>query len=512
MVTALNASSITLKSIKAKPQPVLLVLAWSVGGPALVSLAFPPFNLSLFALIGLAALFLSWSRLSWKQALLWGWLSGTLLFAALLYWTSLTVFEFVGDWSALALVVLCGIEGSAVAATAVVASLVGRGTYRMASMFAIPAAWLLFESVRSQGSLGVPFGVLGLVAAHAPLLLPLASIGGVYLLTATIALVSAAIAALIGGQRRTRLAAAVAIAMVAVTSAWAKVYERNPSLPHMLRVAIAQGDVEQRSKWSAATFAGSQAVYADLTREAASLGARVVVWPETAITESALQDETMVARMEALAKTTHAWVLAGALDSPGTGGYYNALLDFTPDGSVGGVYHKHWLVPFAEFVPFESILGRLPLMRSSSAFLSGPGPQMLPADGYRFGPLICYESASASYARETANAGADLIVVVTDDAWFDDTDEPYQHTDAAVVQAVATGRWIVRAASTGISAIIDPHGAIVSELGIGRRGVVVGDVGKGVTTMYDRYGVRWLLLLCLAVVLFSLTLAARGRR
>jgi apolipoprotein N-acyltransferase len=144
-------------------------------------------------------------------------------------------------------------------------------------------------------------------------------------------------------------------------------------------------------------------------------------------------------------------------------------------------------------------------------FLRGPGPRLLTAAGFRWGPLICYESAFAPYARATANAGADAIVIATDDAWFNGTSEPYQHADAAVVEAVATGRWIVRAASSGISEIIDPHGTIVAELGVGRQGIVIGNVGKGTTTPYDRSGVAWLVAMCFIIVAVSLAVET-GRR
>jgi len=467
-------------------------------------LAFPPFNLSAIAFVALVPLIVLWSRLSWARALWWGWFAGIILFFALMFWTSLTVFDFVGAWSVVALILLAAIEGLAVAATAVVASLVGRGRYSVASIFAIPAAWLLFEAVRTQGSLGMPFGELGLIAAHVPLLLPLASFGGVYLLTAVIGLTNAALAAALNGSKRQRAAGGIALAGVVIVVATANVANHPMAAPSLVRVAVAQGNVEQRVKWESDSFDQAQAAYAELTREAAARGANVVVWPETAIATSAPQDPALLDHLKSLATANHVWILAGTLDSPTPAGYYNALIDLAPDGSIGGIYHKRWLVPFAEYLPFENLLRRLPLMDKASSFLRGPGPNALPAAGLSWGPLICYESAFAPYARATANAGADVIVVATDDAWFDHTPEPYQHFDASVIQAAATGRWIVRAAATGISAIIDPHGTIVTQLGLHQRGVIVASVGRGYATPYDRYGEAWLLYACLITVSLSL--------
>lgn len=487
-------------------------LAFSVLGPALFSLAFAPFDLSAAGLVALVPLFLLWSRLSLIQALCWGWVSGTLMFLAILYWTSVTVFQFVGPWSALVLFLLCAIEGTAVAATAVTASLVARGQFRLWSIFAISAAWTLFEYVRTNGSLGVPFGELGLIAAHAPWLLPVAAFGGVYLVTTVVVLVNAALAALLVTSASVRTAGTAALVAVAAIVAAANAYPAARIPAAVLKVGVVQGNVEQQSKWAPEEFAHSQAVYADLTRHAASRGARVVVWPETAITESAPQDKALLATLGELTKTNHIWLLAGTLDSPSLGADYNALLNIAPGGSVDGVYHKHMLVPFAEYLPLAGILRNISLADSTSSFLRGSGPHALSAAGLQWGPLICYESAFAPYARAAVNAGADILVVVTDDAWFNDTPEPYQHLDAAVVQSVATGRWIVRAASTGVSAIINPQGKIVSALRVGEQGVLIGTVGKGITTPFDRYGVTWLLDLSFIIVALGLLSATRAQR
>jgi len=485
-------------------------LACTVAGPALLSLAFPPFDVGPIALIALVPLFLLWSKLTWKQAFWWGWLAGILMFLTILYWTSITIFEFVGAWSSLALTLLCAIEGFAVAATAVSAALVGKGAFRLGSIFGVPAAWVIFESIRTNGSLGVPFGQLGLVASHMLWLLPIAALGGVYLLTAVVALANAAVAAILVGSRSLRIAGAVVLGFLAVIVAISDTRRVDALAPATLRVAIAQGNIEQDVKWTPQVFVQSQKIYANMTREAASRGARVVVWPETAITTSAPQDRMLLQKLTGLAASTHVWMLAGTIDTPTPQGYYNALIDLTPQGSVSGIYHKHWLVPFAEYLPFANLLRRLPIMDQASTFLAGPGPHVLSAGGYSWGPLICYESAFAPYARATVNAGADVIVIATDDAWFNSTPEPYQHADIAAVQAVATGRWIVRAASTGISEIINPHGVIVSALGVGQRGIVMGNIGQGIQTPYDRYGAAWLITLCL-VVLASGIIVARVR-
>src|SRR5215472_10103286 len=177
----------------------------------------------------------------------------------------------------------------------------------------------------------------------------------------------------------------------------------------------------------------------------------------------------------------------------------------SPAGTFIKKYDKHILVPFAEYLPFEHALRGLPLFGEASHFSSGPGPALFDAAGFSFGPLVCYESAFAPYAREIANAGADVLVIVTDDAWFGDTSGPYQHAEMSVVDAVETGRWVVRGGDTGISEIIDPKGRVVQSLGLSdTSGVLGGEVGKPIDAPYVRWGIWWLLVVAGATLAWGL--------
>jgi apolipoprotein N-acyltransferase len=482
------------------PWPV--ALAASLAGPGLLSLAFPKVNLGIFAFIALVPLFLLWSKSSWKQAFWWGLLAGVTLFALLLNWTTNSLHEFVGNWWVLGLVLICLIEGLNVAFMALAISLVCRGEFRATAIFAVAAVWLLGETWRTRGSLGLPFGELGLAAVHLPWLLPIAAYGGVYLLTGVVALVNAALAGIIDGTppaRRTGLAVLCVLAVLIVTG---DVLRNRVTLPPAhVRVGIAQGNISQVEKWSPAIFAQTISIYATLTHQAAARGAKVVVWPETAVTGAPLQDPLLLRTLETLAQQSNVWIIAGTIDRPTKNTYYNAMLDLSPAGTMAGVYRKRLLVPWAEYLPLASLLDRLPIMREVSGFSAGAGPRLLPAAGFLWGALICFESAFAPYARATANAGADAIVVATDDAWFAGTTGPRQHGDIAIVDAISTGRWIVRGAATGISMIISPKGDVIAELPMGTSGTIVGDVGRGIETPYDRFGIMWLLLLsALAIV------------
>ena len=483
------------------------VVRWAVSilSPLLLTTAFPKLNVGFVALFALVPLFWLWSKSSWKDAFRWGWLSGTIFFFVMFFWMTNSLGDYIGQWKLLAGVLLAGAEGLAFAAVAVLTSLACRTGVGVLAVFALPAAWFIVESVRTRGSLGVPFGEIGLAAAHMPWLLPVAAFGGAYGLSVLIALFNGALFGIVSGTPRARLAGVVTLCVwIAIVVAADVARARVAVPPPHLAVAIAQGNISQRDKWSPAIFDHTMAVYAGLTHDAKARGARVVVWPETAVTSYPLQEPSLLAYLERLASANDVWLLAGTIDRPQKLSLYNSVIELTPRGALDGEYEKHILVPFAEYLPLDRYLRGLPLFEEASQFVPGPGPKLLRAAGMRFGVLVCYESAFAPYAREIANAGADALIVVTDDAWFGHTSGPYQHADMAVIDAVQTGRWVVRGADTGISEVIDPKGTIVARLDLDNAGVVVADIGDHVNTPYLRWGVSWLVVLALLAIVAAL--------
>ncbi|MBC5823857.1 MAG: apolipoprotein N-acyltransferase [Candidatus Eremiobacteraeota bacterium] len=493
--------------------PLIPMLLLSVACPLALALSFPKANLSVFAFVGLAPLFWSWSRASWRAAFWWGWLCGCVFFGSTLYWMTNSIGDFIGGWSVLALILLAGFQGFSIGVAALLTSLCGRGRLRALTVIAAPAAWLLVETSRTRGALGQPFAQIGLVAAHVPWLLPMAAFAGVYGLTTIVALFNSALAGIIWGSFGGRRAAvAVLIALVAAVAIGDAARARIAVPPPHLRVAIAQGDVSQRVKWSPAAFERSLQTYATLTRSAAQQGAAIVVWPETAITAFPLEDASLLNELQSLAASTRTWILAGTVDRLKPDAYQNVVIALSPQRGIAGIYRKHLLVPFAEYLPLDAYLRRLPLFDRASQFVPGEGPKIINAAGAGFGTLICYESAFAPYARRTVNAGAYALLVVTDDAWFGQGAGPYQHLDMSVIDAVQTGRWVVRGADTGISEIVDPKGKPAAVLGLDRAGVVIADIGAPLSTPYLRWGSFWLVMLAGAVLLLTLAAAARAEK
>jgi apolipoprotein N-acyltransferase len=189
----------------------------------------------------------------------------------------------------------------------------------------------------------------------------------------------------------------------------------------------------------------------------------------------------------------------------------------TPQGELGLRYHKIRLVPFGEYVPVQSILtlgGRVSakVIKQVADFTPGEEATTGLVDGHKVGTFICYEAIFPDLVREFAAGGAELLVNITNDAWYGRTSAPHQHMAQAAFRAVENGKYLVRAANTGITAVVDPHGRVLQRTGLFERTMLVRDVAfvPGLT-FYARHGdvFAWSCLL-LAAGLTVLTRFGRG--
>jgi apolipoprotein N-acyltransferase len=283
-----------------------------------------------------------------------------------------------------------------------------------------------------------------------------------------------------------RAAAGVAIATLGIVgAAWFAWPARTLATP-AYRVAAIQGNIAQAIKATDAARLLAVQRYTDMTVAVAAAHPSLVVWPETVILTDIDADARARAHFIALAKQIHAEIAVGTLArDPATGALANVIAYFAPDGSVTLVA-KRQLVPFAEFLPLPASLRALPGVDEIGDFTPGHGPQLDPRS--LAGTLICWESVFGDVAVDQVRAGARFFVVSTDDAWFGSSDGPYQHAQATTLRAVETGRWIVRAAATGISGIVAPDGTWRARSGLETQEILVGALGDPVPTLYDRIG------------------------
>ncbi|MDI1365235.1 MAG: apolipoprotein N-acyltransferase, partial [bacterium] len=269
-------------------------------------------------------------------------------------------------------------------------------------------------------------------------------------------------------------------------------------------VRIVQANIKQEVKWDAGRFAQVVEAYVSLTARpyASDKPADVVIWPEGAL-PAAINDY--------LAPGT--WVRQAIVDAlrPGQllliGGYryegpvdkpvyYNSLIALRrtqTDLEAVGVYDKHRLVPFGEYLPMDALLTRLgvkSLAHLGEGFATGPRPAPLRVSPTLIvQPLICYESLFPGLARPDAQVRA--LINVSNDAWFGATSGPLQHLNLASYRAIETATPILRATPTGVSALIDARGGIVrgARLDLGEIGVIDGVMPqKGMVTPFSRLG------------------------
>jgi len=349
-----------------------------------------------------------------------------------------------------------------------------------------------------------------------------AALVGAYGLT-WITLAIAAAPAVWREGRGGRIAVGAAVAgLVALYGYGAVVQSRPLAKGPPTSVRIVQADIQQDAKWDATRFAQIVQAYVSLTAKPyAGEPADLVIWPEGAL-PAAIDDY--------LAPGT--WVRRAILDSlqPGQtlliGGYryegpidkptyYNSLIALrrtATDLQVVGVYDKHRLVPFGEYLPAEAFLTKIgfkSLAHLGDGFATGPRPAPLRVSpDLLVQPLICYESLFPGLARRDKDVR--VLINVSNDAWFGVTSGPLQHLNLASYRAIESAKPILRATPTGVSAVIDARGRIVpaTRLDLGQTGVIDAAIpGKGEVTPFDNFGD----LVFLALLLISAVASARPR-
>ncbi len=375
------------------------------------------------------------------------------------------------------------------------------------------AAFASLEWLRSQGlgPLGVPFADLAYTQTMGPLA-PLASFVGTIGVTFALALVGASLAYALSARRIRGATRAWASGLAAVALAAALAWYAWPARtlePATFRVAAIQGDIPQNVKATAAAFDLALLRYESASRAVASSHPQLVVWPETVILTALNRAPALQARFGALAKSIGAELVVGTLVVEADQSEYNVLYFFRPDGSLDSIYRKRQLVPFAERIPFAPLFAGLPWAHLASNFGVGDREGIIDVAGTSIGPIICWESAFGDLVAGDARDGASALLISTDDAWFGTTAGPYQHAQIAQMRALETGRWIVRAASTGISGIIAPNGRYVRATGLNVEATVEGAIGKPSPAFFPEIGSLPLVAL---FVFAYVAIVALGRR
>jgi apolipoprotein N-acyltransferase len=383
-------------------------------------------------------------------------------FAAGTYWLYISIHIFGGApiWLAFfimaALVAIMGLY-HAILGYAAARWLPKEGLLRY--LVGLPAAWLLIEWWRGWFLSGFSWLSLGYSQTDT-WLAKLAPIMGVYGISALLLVSAGALAALASSKRRVWPLAVLAAPWLAALAVSPVEWTHPSGKP--VTVAIVQGAIPQDLKWQEGNRDATLTLYRKLTEQA--LGTQLIVWPEAAAPDYAhnLLDYLRALYAQAHARGTS--LLLGILHVTTEGNqtsYYNALLSMSD--SIGW-YHKDHLVPFSEVMPVPSFVRewlRLKNLPADDFTRGGEGQPPLSAAGLKLAATICYEDAYGSSQRQVLRE-ADTLVNVTNDAWFGHSTARHQHFQIARMRAIEAGRYMIRAANDGISAVIGPHGEVIA--------------------------------------------------
>lgn len=489
------------------------ILSGALSG-ALLTLALPWFDFSLLGWIALVPVlhFLS-SRSGRVETFLAGYSTGFVFFAGTCYWITYSMYNYGGLPLAVSVAVLLLFVAVFAFHTAAFALLlrVCVGRWPVWGLLLAAPIWVAVELV--QGHLifgGFPWMLVGYALAPFGGLLQIVTRSGVYGLSFTLVSVNALVA--IGLRRRDWKIGTAGVAIALGASLWPGPPEagQEPRPEDRLRVRIVQTRIPIDYEWGGEAQDALLDDLTALTLETDS-GSDLVVWPETPAPFFLSLDPSFRTRIASLAARLDAHVLVGYIDFQGELPTNSAGL-VSPEGAQVSRYDKIHLVPFGEYVPFRRVLFFAESMvRNVGDFAPGTEFAISPLDGHRLATNICYEDVFPNLFRQFTRLGAQVIVNITNDDWFGDSSAPYQHLRMALVRAAENRRYVIRAANTGISAIIDPYGRVLAETSIGERTVLDGDVGyRSDLTFYVRFGDVFALTVSL-VAAIALLVAFRTR-
>jgi apolipoprotein N-acyltransferase len=375
----------------------------------------------------------------------------------------------------------------------------------------MPIAWGAVELVRTYFPIGFPWNLLGETQYRNLGLIQFAEFTGTYGISALIIFFNAVVFMVLlrRGSRRLQTVSlsvltAVMIAVI-VFGDW-RMHELKTVKPDgSFRVAMVQGNIPQTVKWNPNEQAPTFKIYRDQSTQGAKQGADLIVWPEAAATflfqpddrypAGAADDAGYRNGLLQLARELGKPILFGApalvVSDDRIAGFANRAYLVSAQGEVAAWYDKIQLVPFGEYVPARGVLGYFVnrIVAGMGDMIPGKQQTLFEVNGAKLSVLICYESIFPDLARRSVKEGADVMVNITNDAWYGASSAPYQLLAMAAMRSVETKVPMIRVANTGISAIILNDGRITATTPLFKRGTELEDVSwHPMRTLYTMVG------------------------
>lgn len=444
----------------------------SILSGVLIALSFPKTGFSFLIWFALIPLLVAMEGVSNRTAFRAGFSCGFVAYIGILYWINIVITRY-GHLPWAISVPLYLALAAWLALFYGLATLVARFAEQIGlkKVFTLPICWVACDFFRSVLLSGFPWAMLGHSQYRTLTLIQIADVTGVYGITFLVVLANVVSYRVlransgVGVPYPAKSAIILFIAlMVTLLYGFSRLNGAETRTEKSLRVALIQGNIRQDVKWSPEFRDQTIAIYERLTREAALGKADLIVWPESAV-PFFFQDQPLEAeRIRKLSRELNSYLLLGSPSHEQRNGalaFLNSAFVIDPDGKTIARGDKIHLVPFGEYVPMASLFPFInKLVVGIGDFSPGEHATPLPVGRTEAGLLVCYEAIFPELAREYVRNGARILINITNDAWFGNSSAPYQHLSIAVFRAVETRTPLLRAANTGITAIIDQNGHI----------------------------------------------------
>lgn len=449
----------------------------------------PQYGIGLVAWVFLIPLLFALRDCNVSGGALLGFVTGLAGYAGVFYWITYVVVKYgqlplvVGLIVMLLLVAYLSIYLSLFAA-----GIVHCRTNGIPEVISAPLLWVCLEYGKSHLLTGFPWENIAYTQYLNTILIQSADIAGIYGLAFIIVMFNVVIYDVITKGAKGAQVEASIMCMILIFLYGYGVLRVNQIRDVLkdsswLKVTIVQGNIDQAIKWNPQYQRETIQTYKTLSLNKANAGFGLIVWPETAVPFFFQEQNELRREIENVAVISGKWLLLGSPSYKVTQGelsLLNSAFLLSPDGKTQAQYDKVHLVPYGEYVPLKKFF---PFIKKMVVGVGDfiPGKDYYPLsmnDVYTIGVLICYEGIFPEASRVYKTRGADVLINITNDAWFGKTSAPYQHLSMTVFRAVENRVYLVRAANSGISALINPVGEIISQTELFTKAVLYGEVKK----------------------------------
>ena len=434
------------------------------------ALAFPKFQFAFLAWVSLIPLLFTLSGKRTRSGFWPGTVAGFFFYGLLLYWIPAVPRHYAGMPSWLCLLIYLALIGFLALYWGLFGALFVRvrRAFPVGAFLLAPFIWIACEYLTTHLLSGFPWGLLGTSQYKNLPFIQAASLTGICGISFVLVFLQSSFVLALTRRKKSPFFAALSLLALAHAWGWYEMKKASFDGPQKIRASVIQGNVSSDVYWGVTPPAEIGKLLDDhlaLTRQAAAGGAGLVIWPEFTVPlcfscpEEAYRG--LSAELENYVRSSGVTLLLGTNETTGSAEnprYHNAAMALHPDLSRS-LYFKMHLVPFGEYTPYKRIFFFIEkLTHAIGEITPGTDPVLHDYEGHNFASPICYEIIFPGLVRKFVRRGASFLVTITNDGWYGTSSAPYQHWAQAVVRAVENRRTLLRAATTGISGVVDPFG------------------------------------------------------